>query len=344
MKSAVASVTYNRLAKRGKTCNHGNSQDTSGFGVNPGTHSHTACIEEVANSDYLLLIIGGRAGSAYIESLSTITNEEFNQAQKLKIPVIAFVRRSVFNAVPIYKKNPKGDFSGIVDNVKVFHFIEYVSSGHESNWLHTFENAEDIIAILKGQFAHYLLNYSKILRTPSMGKREKNELVVVPLPESLPQIDQLSDDQDELVSIRKGTKLLHQIISSIVNGEGSKAGKSEKLKTLWVFGCYAEDSNTETLYVRQPVFKDMAWSYSKGERVFQSMRPLGLSGSVQDIVSEGFDHEIPAFSLCYDGEEGERWDFRHALTSISQTLAKRYGEADGLKLFCKGDFRILGED
>ncbi|MEI7911225.1 MAG: DUF4062 domain-containing protein [Verrucomicrobiota bacterium] len=320
-----------------------NSQDTKVFGVNPGTHSHTACLDEVENSDYLVLIVGGRAGSPYVRSLATITNEEFNRAQQLKIPVIAFVRRSVFESMNLYKKNPQGDFRGIVDNVKVFHFIDYISSGHESNWIHPFDNGEDIVAIVKAQFAHYLLNYSKLLRAPKKAN-DKNALVVVPLPDSLPHLETISCDQDALTALRKGTQLLHDIIKSIVQAEGSENGKIEKLKTLWIFGLYDEDEQKESFYVRQPIFRDKAWSFGKADRVFQSMSPLGFVGSTQEVVPEGYDREIPAFSLYYKGVKDGQWNLKYALTALAKELNKKYGEGEGFKLFCRGDFRLLGDE
>jgi hypothetical protein len=320
-----------------------NSEDTKTFGVNPDVHSHTACLEEVKNSDYMVLIIGGRSGGTYIRSTNTITNEEFDLAQKLRIPVIAFVRKDVYGALRIYKSNPTGDFKSIVDNPKVFNFIDYVSSGHEANWLHPFETATDIESILKTQIAHYLLNYSKHLRGVHKKEDSGEELAIVSLPTSLAYFEVITTDQDQLTSLRKGTRIVHKIIENIIQGDGKEDGKYEKLKTLWVFGCYDVDERKPNLKVAQAIFKDRAWTYGKARRVFESMTPLQIGGDVTSAINAGSEDEVNAFQLWYEGTEEERWDFKGALNMICRELSKRHTEKGGYKMFCRGDFRFLGD-
>jgi hypothetical protein len=110
------------------------------FGVTPRKHSHSACLDQVNNSDYLILIIGTRRGGTFIGSELSITNEEYNLAAKKDIPTIAFVNRRVEEAIPLYKKNPRADFSTVVDDKRVFDFIEIIKSNAEDNWLHPFSN------------------------------------------------------------------------------------------------------------------------------------------------------------------------------------------------------------
>ena len=56
--------------------------DTSEFGVSLGKHSHDACLDQVDNCDYLILLIGGRRGGSYVGSEQSITNEEYRRALK----------------------------------------------------------------------------------------------------------------------------------------------------------------------------------------------------------------------------------------------------------------------
>ena len=60
------------------------------FGVTPQKHSHTACLEQVHNADYCIVIIGRRRGGTFIASEKSITNEEYNLAVKRGIPIIIF--------------------------------------------------------------------------------------------------------------------------------------------------------------------------------------------------------------------------------------------------------------
>src|ERR1035437_5142247 len=69
--------------------------DTLTFGVTPKRHSHQACLDQVDNADYFILIVGGRRGGTYIGSERSITNEEYRRAMKRGIPVITFVSDDV---------------------------------------------------------------------------------------------------------------------------------------------------------------------------------------------------------------------------------------------------------
>jgi Domain of unknown function (DUF4062) len=89
--------------------------DTAEFGVSLGKHSHEACLDQVDNCDYLILLIGGRRGGTFVGSEKSITNEEYRRALKKRKPIITFVKRKVELARRMYKKNPKGDFTGVVD-------------------------------------------------------------------------------------------------------------------------------------------------------------------------------------------------------------------------------------
>ena len=62
--------------------------DSASFGVSLGKHSHNACLDQVENSDYLVLLIGGRQGGTFVGSEKSITNEEYRHALKKHVPVI----------------------------------------------------------------------------------------------------------------------------------------------------------------------------------------------------------------------------------------------------------------
>src|SRR3989441_5705737 len=100
--------------------------DTLTFGVTPSKHSHQACLDQVDNADYFILVIGGRHGGTYIGSERSITNEEYRRAMKRQIPVMIFLSEEVGVAARIFRKNPKAYVFDIVDDTRDFYFFYFV--------------------------------------------------------------------------------------------------------------------------------------------------------------------------------------------------------------------------
>jgi hypothetical protein len=146
-----------------------NSQ-TLTFGVTPKRSTLDACLDQVDLADYLVLVIGNRSGNTKEGTTVTITNAEYYRAIERGIPVIPFVQKTVFETLPLFRDNPEGDFSKVVDSTRVFEFIETIASGKQDNWLHSFESVSDIEKSLRAQFAYYLLLYSKFLGRASEGR------------------------------------------------------------------------------------------------------------------------------------------------------------------------------
>jgi hypothetical protein len=63
---------------------------------NPLMNVQDACLAEVKNCQILLLIIGGKIGSFYKDTKGSITNAEYREAVKSKIPIFALVEQEVF--------------------------------------------------------------------------------------------------------------------------------------------------------------------------------------------------------------------------------------------------------
>ena len=145
--------------------------DLPSFGVSLGKHSHDACLDQVDNCDYLVLLIGGRRGGTFVGSEKSITNEEYRRALKKHKPVISFVKRDVYEALRHYKKNPGGDFMHVVDDTRIFDFIELVSSQSENNWIKAFDNAEEIKQALTDQFAYIALEYLSLVDSSTGSSR-----------------------------------------------------------------------------------------------------------------------------------------------------------------------------
>lgn len=129
-----------------------------------------SCYKEVELSQILVLIIGGRYGSASSEEQSelskkeidkrykhynSITKLEYETARKKDIPIYIFIEKGVSSEYSTYKKN-KGVENieyAHVDSIQVFDLIESIYSQHRNNLCRDFENIEDITRWLKDQWA-----------------------------------------------------------------------------------------------------------------------------------------------------------------------------------------------
>jgi len=123
------------------------------FPIEPGSDAIENCRRRVENdADILVLVIGGRYG--YVDSASalSVTNLEYLAARAKRIPIFAFVQRSVLAVVPVWKSNPAANFSTVVDDPRVFAFIDEVRSVHKV-WTSEFDTAQNIISALRYRFA-----------------------------------------------------------------------------------------------------------------------------------------------------------------------------------------------
>jgi len=143
------------------------------FPVNPNYDAVSNCLETVKNrADILILIVGGRYGHQP-DSGKSVTNLEYIEAKSKGIPVYVFVSKSILNVLPIWKKNKEADYSSAVDTPKLFEFVEFLRD-ESDNWVFPFENAQDLISILRSQLA-YLFMDALEYRSHMHGKRLERE-------------------------------------------------------------------------------------------------------------------------------------------------------------------------
>jgi hypothetical protein len=141
------------------------SEEGSVF-YNPGLHTQDACITEIPTCQLFVLIIGGRFGGAYQGGESSITNQEYREAVKQKIPVFALVDTAVHNEHHVYIKNKTNaavDLSKInfpaVDSTKIFDFIDEVRGSAVNNALVPFRDFGDIESYLRQQWAGMMFEF-----------------------------------------------------------------------------------------------------------------------------------------------------------------------------------------
>lgn len=128
--------------------------ELSSFPVDPDLDTIENCRTRVdKNADILVLVVGGRYGSIDLRTDKSITNLEFLTARAKGIPVYTFVEQSIVSMLPVWKDNPRGNFSSCVDTPRVFEFVESIRS-QDKVWTFPFAVAQDITNILRVQLAY----------------------------------------------------------------------------------------------------------------------------------------------------------------------------------------------
>lgn len=308
------------------------------FGVSPELHSHTACLEQVNNADYFIVIIGKRRGGTFIGSEQSITNEEYKLAVKRGIPIMVFVDKAIDNNLVLYKKNPAMDFSSMIDDKRIFHFVEYIKSSSANNWVFQYENINDIKNVIKSQYSYYLLLFSQSI----VKKKEKEKTVdssklsFVEFPSNIDEINSKDMSQDEETAFRNGIKELHNILYKILISEGNNDNKYEKIKAIWVIARYGElHWDNYGFDIDNNIFKDYAWSITKGKRVFTQLGIFGVKGEY-DV-----DEDIGKMTvrLTFVNQTDDCY-VSTSLKMIVEDLISKFGSEEGLELFKKADFRL----
>ncbi|RAP23323.1 hypothetical protein C2W59_02903 [Bacillus pumilus] len=133
---------------------------------NPKEHTHDSCLDEIPNCQIFVLIIGGRYGGKYRNSDHSITNAEYKEAVKLKIPIFTLIAQDVYSDHHVYTRNSKNehvDFSKIIypsaDNNMIFEFIDEVRKNTQNNAIVPFRNFIDIEDYLKKQWAGMMFSF-----------------------------------------------------------------------------------------------------------------------------------------------------------------------------------------
>lgn len=131
--------------------------DFNSFPINPSYDAIRNCRETVKNrADIFILIVGGRYGDV-ADNGKSVTNLEYIEAKSKGIPIYIFVAKNIINILPVWRKNKEADFSEIVDNNKLFEFVELLRDTKD-NWVFSFESAQDISATLKQQLAYLFMD------------------------------------------------------------------------------------------------------------------------------------------------------------------------------------------
>lgn len=127
----------------------------------PDLHVQDACLAEVPACQIFILIMGGRYGSSYKDTEKSITNREYQEAVKAKIPIFALVEREVNEEYRVYLSNKENqDISyPAADSTKIFDFIEEVQGQAINNALFSFSDFEEMQNYLRSQWAGLMYRF-----------------------------------------------------------------------------------------------------------------------------------------------------------------------------------------
>lgn len=240
-----------------------------------------------------------------------------------------------------YKKKPTADFSRVVDDVRIFHFVEYIKSASEDNWVFQYNNVNDIKDILKSQFSYYLFLFSKSLLKNVAKEKKANspKLTFVKFPSNLDKIESKKFNQEAETTFRNGIKELHKILDSILSSSAMNNNNEEKLKAIWIIAKYGNINWDATgLEIENDVFKDYAWSTTKGKRVANQLKPLGINYEYDYDEDDG--KTTVKFSFQ---KEDEDCQIAYALRTVVADFLEKYDDEEAFELFKKLDFRIYTE-
>lgn len=156
----------------------------------PNDHTHTSCVNEITNTDVILLIIGSRfGGKAIPEAVNKIDFEKIKNTSKstdfllkntdkisitqmevlkaidLNIPIYVFVESKVLNDHFLYEKNKDKEFIDKIEfpsidrketAIYIFEFINFLRLRGKNNGVFEFSKMSDIEEILKKQWSAQL--------------------------------------------------------------------------------------------------------------------------------------------------------------------------------------------
>lgn len=137
----------------------------SSFPVNPDISTVQNCKNQVQDCDLMILIIGGRYGNIPDDDIKSITNLEYLTAKSRHIPTFIFVVNNVLSLYPVWEENSDSNFSSVVDSNELFNFIKSIKQ--ESKWIFPFDTAQDIVTILRTQFAYFMCRGIELINKAS---------------------------------------------------------------------------------------------------------------------------------------------------------------------------------
>jgi hypothetical protein len=184
----------------------------------PSSPLDHSCYKDAETADILVLIIGGRYGSAtsetdgsriiddFYQRYESVTRKEFETANNHAVPTYILVEKSVMSEYETFKKNRTNttiDYAH-VDSVNIFNFLDDILSKGKNNPLFQFEQPQEIENWLKEQWSGYFRTL--------LEKKSQNQ-----------KLNSLSKQVTELSSINNSLQRYLEEVIQRVGGESANA-------------------------------------------------------------------------------------------------------------------------
>lgn len=223
----------------------------------PSDSLDVSCYKEVESAHVLVLIIGGRYGSAksdekikdkaeFYDFYNSITKTEYEKAKEENIPIYIFVEKSVYSEYETFKNNRdnKTIKYAHVDSVNVFKLLDHIGVEERNNLIRTFESLTDITEWLRDQwaglFANYLSKTSEFIKIQSLQDKL----------ESLSEVTSVLKNYTEslmLESSREDKATLVETLEKQLK-EHQMERITEKQPLRWAVSVIEEDPTMEEIY------------------------------------------------------------------------------------------------
>lgn len=118
------------------------------------------CYHEIIGCDIVVCIIGNHFGTQSSDGNLSITMKELQTALKAKKKIYVFIANDVFIENRTYKRNKgnKNFQSAYTDDVKIHEYIAELTESVKNHVIAPFETTDQIISVLKSQFAGLFQN------------------------------------------------------------------------------------------------------------------------------------------------------------------------------------------
>lgn len=246
---------------------------------------------EVELCDILVSIVGGRFGTKSQRDERSISQNELKTALKSGKQVYIFVDKSVVNEYKTWEKNR--EITSVkwvsVDNPKVFEFISELYSLPNNNPITPFENASEICAFLKAQWAGLFQRLLNQATTAEQHRSIDKLSTAVATLERL--VDLLAQHQQSRSDVVDSILLMeHPVFRALQNGLGIpfricfyKLGDLEELLQAYRFEDY-EDNDSDQYYQWIRVIRGPRGSHKpKTQYVMVDRRLFSDSGELKPM-------------------------------------------------------------
>ena len=246
-----------------------------------------SCYAEIETCHILILIIGGRYGSAassedakikgeekekIYHHYNSITKKEYEKARSKQIPIFIFVEKGVFAEYDTYKKNRANTSINFayVDSLNVFKLLDEIISQRTNNFVRGFDNFDDITSWLKEQwagiFADFLSKRSTDIKIKNLKEQIEelkeisttlkvyNELLVQS--SNVQGGDDVIKQEEKKLGIRKAGRFKKEPFANFL----IRHSKSKHISTIDLFNLFQGTSTLEEFGEKldlDPEFKDL---------------------------------------------------------------------------------------